>query len=88
MAVFKFARAVATADRRELALEDRHQEVAGATRRLQEAGIDPFGLGANKVEHRVDQVRRCEHLTVVRDALLRSHQPHGLILAAWPDGMR
>jgi len=77
VAALEVARAIPGADGRQLALEDGHHEVARATRRLQEAGIDPLGLGTNQVKHRLDQLRRSEHLTVVRHTLLRSHQVHG-----------
>ena len=41
-------------DGRKLALQDSDEEVATATRRLQEAGVNALGLAFYEIEHRLD----------------------------------
>ena len=68
--------AVPGVDRRELALQNWDEEVTGAARRFEEAGIDALRLGLHEIEHRLNHPRGREHLTVVGHARLRLYALH------------
>lgn len=46
----------------------RSQKVSAAARRFQKSGINTLGFVLDEVEHRLNEMRRSEHLSVVGDA--------------------
>lgn len=52
---------------------------------LEEARVDALGFRLDETDHCLDQLGRREHLSVVRDSLLRPHQADGCsaVRARW-----
>ena len=58
----------------ELSAQNRDQEVARATRWLQEPRVNPVRFLSNKANHRIDQLRRGEDFTMVDHSLTGLHE--------------
>jgi hypothetical protein len=68
--VFKVGLAEFEFNGRELAPENLDQKIAATARRLQKARVNALCLAFDEVEHRLDQPRWGEDLSVIGDALL------------------
>ena len=60
----------------ELASQNRNEKIPAPAGGLQKARVYALCLALDKIEHLVDQPRRCEDLPVIGDALFRFDQVH------------
>ena len=70
----------------QLASQDRDEEISTTASGLKNARVDASGFGPDDVQHRLDQPRWREDLTMVRDPPLRPHKCHELRLMPSSDG--